>query len=251
MKISILTMCPELFAGFLTSHVLVRAAEMGLAEVEILDIRDFAGGSFRHIDDSPFGGGRGLLLRPEPVLLAMEEAIRRGPGVGVVRAALVPAGEVYDQKKAHSLAACSHLILICGRYEGMDARIYDHVDLRLCIGDYILTGGEIPAMAVADSILRLLSGNLKEGSVEEESFEDGLLEYPQYTQPALWRGQKVPEVLLSGHHERIRAFRLRESLRETLRFRPDLLEKRALTMEEARILRELRREMEEQDEQEV
>ncbi len=242
MKITILTMCPDLFRGFLTSHVVERARERGLGQVEILDIRPFAGGSFRHIDDSPFGGGRGLLLRPEPVMRAMEEAVRRGPSEGVVRAALVPAGLPYDQRTARDLSRCRHLILVCGRYEGMDARLYDRVDMRISLGDYVLTGGEIPAMAVADSVLRLLEGNLKEGSAEEESFENGLLEYPQYTQPALWRGRKVPEVLLSGHHERIRIWRLKESLRETLRFRPDLLEKKTLTGEEARLLEEIREE---------
>ena len=242
MRISILTMCPELFRDFLDSHVVKRAEKLGAGRVRILDIREYAGGSYRHIDDSPFGGGRGLVLRCGPVLDAMKAAEEEGRAEGLgcaFKIALVPAGLPYDQKKARVLAGMDHLILICGRYEGMDARIYDHVDLRLSVGDYILTGGEIPAMAVADSVLRLLKGNLKEGSAEEESFENGLLEYPQYTQPADYQGERVPEVLLSGNHEKIRAWRLRESLRETLSFRPDLLKGRDLTPEESKILAEL------------
>ena len=242
MRISILTMCPELLGGFLDSHVVKRAEKLGAGRVRILDIREYAGGSYRHIDDSPFGGGRGLVLRCGPVLDALKAAEEEGRAEGLgpaFRIALVSAGLPYDQKRARSLAGMEHLILICGRYEGMDARIYDHVDLRLSVGDYVLTGGEIPAMAVADSVLRLLKGNLKEGSAEEESFENGLLEYPQYTQPADYQGQRVPEVLLSGNHEKIRAWRLRESLRETLEYRPDLLRERDLTPEESKILAEL------------
>lgn len=242
MRISILTMCPELFRDFLDSHVVKRAEKLGAGRVRILDIREYAGGSYRHIDDSPFGGGRGLVLRCGPVLDAMKAAEEEGRAEGLgcaFKIALVPAGLPYDQKKVRVLAGMDHLILICGRYEGMDARIYDHVDLRLSVGDYILTGGEIPAMAVADSVLRLLKGNLKEGSAEEESFENGLLEYPQYTQPADYQGERVPEVLLSGNHEKIRAWRLRESLRETLSFRPDLLKGRDLTPEENQFLAEI------------
>lgn len=237
MRISILTMCPELLGDFLNSHVVQRAGKLGIGHVRILDIRSFAGGSYRHIDDSPFGGGRGLVLRCGPVLEAMRAAEEEGGAA--FKIALVPAGLPYDQKRARALAGMDHLILICGRYEGMDARIYDHVDLRLSVGDYILTGGEIPAMAVADSVLRLLKGNLKEGSAGEESFEKGLLEYPQYTQPADYLGEKVPEVLLSGNHEKIRAWRLKESLRETFRYRPDLLEGRKLTPEERKYLAEI------------
>ncbi len=242
MRISILTMCPELLGGFLDSHVVKRAEKLGAGRVRILDIREYAGGSYRHIDDSPFGGGRGMVLRCGPVLEAMKAAEEEGRAEGLgdaFKIALVPAGLTYDQKKARAFSGKEHLILICGRYEGMDARIYDHVDLRLSVGDYILTGGEIPAMTVADSVLRLLKGNLKEGSAEEESFENGLLEFPQYTQPADYQGERVPEVLLSGNHERIRAWRLKESLRETLTFRPDLLKGRDLTPEENQFLAEI------------
>ena len=238
MKISILTMCPEMFGDYLRTHAVTRAAGLGLAEVEIIDIRDFAGGSYRHIDDSPFGGGRGLILRCQPVLDALESVRTEGCHT----AALVPVGRPYQQADAHRLAGQDHLILICGHYEGMDARIYDHVDELISIGDYILTGGELAAMVVTDSVIRLRKGNLKAGSAEEESFENGLLEYPQYTQPADFRGQTVPQVLLSGHHEKIRRWRLKESLRLTLRQRPDLLEGRRLSPEESGLLEEIRAE---------
>ena len=155
---------------------------------------------------------------------------------------MTPAGQKFDQKTARRYAQLDHLILICGHYEGMDERIYSHVDEQISIGDYILTGGEIAAMAVSDAVIRLLPGAIREGSTSEESFENGLLEYPQYTQPAVYEGEAVPEVLLSGHHEKIRKWRLRESLRRTLLMRPDLLEQREMTAEEAEILEELAKE---------
>ena len=157
-----------------------------------------------------------------------------------VTAAMSPAGARFDQKRAHRYADLDHLILICGHYEGMDERIYRHTDEEISIGDYILTGGEIAAMAVTDAVTRLLPGAIRSESTSEESFENGLLEYPQYTQPAVYEGEAVPEILLSGNHEKIRLWRLAESLRRTLERRPDLIEGRALTEEEAGILRDLR-----------
>ena len=247
MRISILTVCPELFGSFLQSHEVKRAAERSGAEVEVVDIRKFAPGSFRHIDDSPYGGGRGMVLRCQPVADAVESVKRRGTEdrkgsgrkVSVRTILLSPAGTVYDQKKARELAAQDHLILICGHYEGFDARIYSWADELVSVGDYILTGGELPAMTVADSVLRLLEGNLKEGGAGEESFENGLLEYPQYTKPAEFRGQKVPEVLLSGDHEAVRKWRLEAALKETMERRPDLLEGRKFTEEEKALLGEM------------
>ena len=239
MRISILTVCPELFGSFLQSHEVKRAAKRSGAEVEVIDIREFAPGSFRHIDDSPCGGGRGMVLRCQPVADAVEAVKECGKNISVRTVLLSPAGTVYDQKKARELAAQDHLILVCGHYEGFDARIYPLADELISVGDYILTGGELPAMAVADSVLRLLEGNLKEGGAGEESFEDGLLEYPQYTKPAEFRGQKVPEVLLSGDHEAVRKWRLKAALKETMERRPDLLEGRNFTEEEKALLREL------------
>ena len=239
MRISILTVCPELFGSFLQSHEVKRAAERSGAEVEVIDIREFAPGSFRHIDDSPYGGGRGMVLRCQPVADAVEAVKEWGTNISVRTILLSPAGTVYDQKKARELASQDHLILVCGHYEGFDARIYTLADELISVGDYILTGGELPAMTVADSVLRLLEGNLKEGGAGEESFEDGLLEYPQYTKPAEFRGQKVPEVLLSGDHEAVRKWRLKAALKETMERRPDLLEGRKFTEEEKALLREM------------
>ena len=250
MRISILTVCPELFGSFLQSHEVKRAAERSGAEVEVIDIREFAPGSFRHIDDSPYGGGRGMVLRCQPVADAVEAVKECGKNISVRTVLLSPAGTVYDQKKARELAAQDHLILVCGHYEGFDARIYPLADELISVGDYILTGGELPAMAVADSVLRLLEGNLKEGSDGEESFEDGLLEYPQYTKPAEFRGQKVPKVLLSGDHEAVRKWRLKAALKETMERRPDLLEGRNFTEEEKALLRELEEQQERRDKQE-
>lgn len=237
MKISILTICPESFESFLKSHVVRRAAEKKLASVEIIDIRDYAGGSFRHIDDSPYGGGRGMLLRCQPVFSAL--AACGGEQEGRIVAALSPAGAVYRQETARRYADASQLVLICGHYEGLDERIIERADEVISIGDYVLTGGELAAMTVADSVLRLLKGNLRQGSAEEESFEDGLLEYPQYTQPAEVEGACVPKVLLSGNHEAIRQWRKQEALRITAERRPDLLRKRAMTAEGWEILERL------------
>ena len=177
-----------------------------------------------------------MVMRCGPVLDALESVRTKDSYVAV----MTPAGRRYDQKQAHAFAKMSHLILICGHYEGMDERIYRHTDEELSIGDFILTGGEIAAAAVADAVIRLLPGALRSESTEEESFENGLLEYPQYTQPAVYEGEAVPEVLLSGNHEKIRRWRLKESLRRTLERRPDLLTGRQMTAEEEEILRELR-----------
>ena len=240
MKITILTMFPQLFDGFLQSPVVQRAIRRESLTLTVVDIKEFAPGSFRHIDDSPFGGGAGMVMRCQPVLDALRH-VKGGDTAGPssVTVALSPAGAVFSQKTARRYRDLDHLVLICGHYEGMDERIYRHVDEEVSVGDYILTGGEIPAMAVADAVIRLLPGALRKESTAEESFEDGLLEYPQYTQPAVYEGEAVPEVLLSGNHEKIRRWRLRESLRRTLERRPDLLENRTMTEEEEEILREL------------
>ena len=229
MKISILTICPEEFESFRRAHVIRRAQELGLLELDVVDMKTYADGSYRHIDDSPFGGGNGLILRCQPVLDAVAAVQEEGARV----IALAPIGTPYRQEIAERLAEEKQLVLICGHYEGMDARIYNHVDEILSVGDYVLSGGELPAMVIADSVTRLLPGNLKAGSAEEESFSAWrrttpdealrLLEYPQYTQPADYRGEKVPEVLLSGNHEAIRRWREEEALRVTRDRRPDLL----------------------------
>ena len=257
MKIHILTVCPEMFAGFEKNHVIDRACRLGVLELSVTDIREYADGCFRKVDDSPYGGGRGMILRVQPILDAVQAIVRQDAvqdvpqrektekttaqdalqreksgtedalqreAEGTCVAVLSPTGTPYNQEIAAKLAGYGHLILICGHYEGIDARVYHHADLVLSVGDYVLSGGEIPAMAVADSVVRLLPGVLKEGSLAEESFTGGLLEYPQYTRPADYQGEKVPQVLLSGNHEAIRQWRREQSLELTARQRPDLLQ---------------------------
>ena len=243
MRISVLTIMPDLFGSFLSGPVLSRAVKNGALEVEIIDIRDFAAGSFRHIDDSPFGGGPGMVMRCQPVLDALRSCragveTSSGPVLETRTVILSPAGDPYTQKKAHEYAGLGHLILICGHYEGMDARIISHSDEQISIGDYILTGGEPAAQVIMDSVARLLPGSLREGSTREESFENGLLEYPQYTQPAVFDGEAVPDVLRSGNHERIRKWRLQQSLLLTRERRPDLFAAYQLTEEEKALLDE-------------
>lgn len=256
MIISVLTIMPELFGSFLQAPVIARAIRKGALEVEIIDIRDYAPGSFRHIDDSPFGGGAGMVMRCQPVLDALRACKNRDNTActdiiqneesGAFTAAaekkdirtviLSPAGTPYTQKKARRFSQTDHLILICGHYEGMDARIYPHADEQISIGDYVLTGGELAAQVIIDSVARLLPGSLRDASTQEESFENGLLEYPQYTQPAVYEGEAVPEVLRSGNHEKIRQWRLQQSLLLTRSMRPDLFEARRLTEEERALL---------------
>lgn len=219
MKISIMTMCPESLHGIEKSTLISRAVKEKRLELEIIDFRDYTKGSFRKIDDSPYGGGRGMIIRCQPVVDALED-IRKEDSHVVL---LSPKGTVYNQKKAREYAAIKHLILICGHYEGFDARIYPYADELISIGDYVLTGGELAAQVVMDSVIRLLDGSLREGSADEESFENGLLEYPQYTRPAEFRGEKVPEVLLSGDHEAIRIWREKQAKKLTEKVRPDLL----------------------------
>ena len=242
MKITFLTIFPQLFDSFLASPIPQRAIKKGVLEVDVVDIKDYSPGSFRHIDDSPFGGGPGMVMRCQPVLDALRAVKKEQPAGTSVTAALSPAGAVFTQKAAHRYADLDHLILLCGHYEGMDERIYRHVDEEVSLGDFILTGGEHAAMAVADAVIRLLPGAIRSESTGEESFENGLLEYPQYTQPAVYDGESVPDVLLSGNHEKIRKWRLKESLRKTLLRRPDLLEGRDLSEEEKRFLEEIKAE---------
>ena len=234
MKITILTIFPEMFHDFLNTSIVSRAINKGIAEIEIVDIRDFAYGSYRHVDDSPFGGGAGMVMKCQPVLDALD-SVRTAVSRTVV---MSPAGEVYSQKKAHAFAEEEHLILICGHYEGMDARICEEADELVSIGDYVLTGGELAAMVITDSIVRLLKGVIRDESTSEESHENGLLEYPQYTKPADYNGKKVPEVLLSGHHEKIRKWRLQQSLKLTREKRPDMFAKYQLSKEEEKLLEE-------------
>ncbi len=235
MKITVLTIFPDMFHDFLNTSIISRSIQKGLVEFEIVDIREYAPGSYRHVDDSPFGGGAGMVMKCQPVLDALE-AVRTENSWSVL---MSPAGQVYTQAKAHEYSEKDHLILLCGHYEGLDERINHHMDELISIGDYVLTGGELASMVISDSVVRLLKGAIRDESTDEESHENGLLEYPQYTKPADYKGEKVPEILLSGHHENIRKWRLKQSLKLTRERRPDLFAKHVLTKEEEKLLQEL------------
>ena len=234
MRITILTIVPETLAGLTATPIIARAIERNQIAIEIMDMRDYVKGSFRDVDDSPYGGGAGMILRCEPVLNALNACWKENSHV----VCLTPVGRIYRQEDARRLCEKEHLILIAGHFEGFDARVYEHCDEMISVGDYILSSGEIPAMAIVDSIVRLLPGVIRQQSTDEESFENGLLEYPQYTRPRDYNGQTVPEVLLSGDHEAIRRYRLKESLLLTEKYRPDLFEKHSLSEEEKELLEE-------------
>ena len=220
MRISVLSVSPESFDSFRESSVVRKAKKSGKLELEVTDIRDYAEGSFRKIDDSPYGGGPGMVLRVDTVSKAISAV--RGESSQVVL--LSPKGVRFDQKKAHEFAALDHLVLVCGHFEGFDARVSQYVDEEISIGDFILTGGEIPAMAICDGVIRLLDGSLREGSADDESFETGLLEYPHYTHPLEYDGRKVPDVLLSGNDAQIKKWRQIQAIIETIEHRPDLFD---------------------------
>ncbi len=238
-RIAILTIFPEAFDSFLGGPVIQRAIQKNLVAIEIVDIRSFADGSYRHIDDSPYGGGAGMIMRCEPVIGALKNTEKASSK----KLFFSPAGKTYTQKMAHDLSREEDLILLCGHYEGMDARIEPYFDGSISLGDYILTGGELPAMIVTDSIVRLLKGALRDASTEDESFENGLLEYPQYTHPLTFEGVSVPDVLTSGNHGRIAEWKRKESLRQTLLKRPDLLKKAELSKQDQKLLEEIKEEI--------
>lgn len=235
MKITILTLFPEMFAGVLEQSILKRAIAKGAAEIELIDIRSFTKDKYGRVDSAPTGGGAGLILKCQPVLDALKSVRTKESHVVL----LSPRGRTYQQAIAHEYTHYSHLILICGHYEGLDERISSYVDEELSIGDYILTGGEIGAMAVLDSVIRLLDGAITKESTEEESFEQGLLEYPQYTEPYEYDGKVIPNILYSGNHKAIAAWRKKEALRITKERRPDLLEHYSMNKQEQKLWEEL------------
>ena len=222
MKITILSICPEQFESFKKTPLIDRNLRSGLLDLQIVDIKNYAKGSFRKVDDSPYGGGPGMILRIQPLLDALND--NRSESSHTVL--LTPSGNRFQQQDAHRLSEMKDLILICGHYEGVDARIYPYVDEWLSIGDYILSGGELPAMVITEALMRLVKGSMKAESTLEESFEQNLLEYPQYTRPADSQGQKVPEILLTGNHEAIRQWRYKQALKLTETNRPDLLKEK-------------------------
>lgn len=219
MKIDILTLFPESFAPFKES-IISRAQKSGIIEINVLNIRDFTKDKHKKCDDTPFGGGAGMLMSVQPVYDAVKSVLTDKSKVIYPS----PSGRVFNSQVSRELAQNEHLIFICGHYEGIDQRLIELFDAdEISIGDYVLTGGEIPTMAIVDSLLRFVPGVLKEASLDEESFSNGLLEYPQYTRPQVFEGLAVPEVLLSGNHQEIAKYRYAESLKKTQRVRPDLL----------------------------
>lgn len=239
MKITILTIFPEMFESVMNSSILGRAREQGLMEVNCVDIRPFSDRKHKNTDDYPFGGGAGMVMLAQPIMDAMASVT--GEGFKGKRIYMGPRGTTLTTAKARELAKEEELVLLCGHYEGVDQRALDEcIDEEISIGDYILTGGELAAMVLTDCVARFIPGVLGSAeSPEEESFSDGLLEYPQYTRPREIHGREVPEVLLSGDHAKIRAWRRVESLRATKKFRPDLLDRAELTEKEKRLLEDL------------
>lgn len=219
LEIDVVCLFPGMLEGPLSESIPGRIQERGLADIRIHDLRQWGLGRHRSVDDAPYGGGAGMVLRPEPVAAALD-ALRRDGSMAIL---LDPGGEVFRQERAAALAAMAHLILLCPRYEGIDERIRELVDLELSIGDYVLSGGEPAALVVIDAVTRLLPGAIDDASTVEESFSAGLLEYPQYTRPADFRGAGIPDVLVSGNHEAVRRWRHAAALERTRRRRPDLL----------------------------
>jgi len=219
LEIDVMTLFPAMFEGPLAQSIPGRIQEQGLASIRIHDLREWGLGRHRSVDDAPYGGGAGMILRPEPVAAALE-ALRRPDSTVIL---LDPVGEVFRQARAASLAERSHLVFVCPRYEGVDERIRSLVDLELSIGDYVLTGGELPALVVIDAVIRLLPGAIEDASTVEESFAAGLLEYPQYTRPPVFRGAAVPAILTSGDHGAVARWRHEQALERTRLRRPELL----------------------------
>ena len=221
MKIDILTLFPSMFDGILSNSIIKRSIEKELVEINIIDFREFSKYNNRQVDDSPYGGGSGMVLMCEPLVSAIEH-YKTDDSLVIL---MCPQGEVYNENKAYELSKYKHIILVCGHYEGYDERIRKFVDLEISIGDYVLTGGEIPAMTITDSIVRLIPGVINDESHLNDSFNDNLLDYPTYTRPVDYRGMKVPEVLLSGNHAKIKEYRESERIKKTKIRRPDLMEK--------------------------
>ena len=219
MRIDILTLFPEMFDGFLNASIIKRARDNGNVDIRIHNFRDYSTDKHGRVDDYPYGGGAGMVLMCEPIFRAIED-IKTDDSIVIM---MSPTGKVFKQEVAVGLSKKKHLILLCGHYEGFDERIRTIVDMELSIGDYVLTGGEVPAMVITDAVTRLIPGVITSESLDSESFNDGLLDYPNYTKPVEFRGMRVPDVLLSGHHENIRKYREEERIKRTKEVRSDLV----------------------------
>ena len=221
MKITILTLFPEMFVP-LKESIIGRAADSGKLQIDIVNIRDYSQDRHSKCDDYPFGGGAGMVMMPQPIASAIDAA---DPSHTAHRIYMSPKGQRFTQQKVFELVEKPEILLLCGHYEGVDQRVIDmFIDEEISIGDYVLTGGELPAMVVCDAVARYVDGVLSQGSLVDESFADGMLEYPQYTRPAVFRGESVPQVLLSGNHQKVAEWRREESLKLTKKLRPDLLQ---------------------------
>ncbi|WP_078395402.1 tRNA (guanosine(37)-N1)-methyltransferase TrmD [Shouchella patagoniensis] len=243
MKIDVLTLFPEMFAGVFRSSILKQASDRGLVSFKTVNFRDYALNKHRKVDDYPYGGGAGMVLSPQPIFDAVKSVKTEAETKPRV-IMLCPQGVPYSQKKAEELAKEDHLIFLCGHYEGFDERVREHlVTDEISLGDYVLTGGELGAMVIADSVTRLIPGVLgNENSAITDSHSTGMLEHPHYTRPADFRGMRVPDILLSGHHANIEEWRLKESLRRTYARRPDLLEANSLSETEKKLLEKVKNE---------
>ena len=223
MKIELLTIFPEMFESFLNTSILGRAQAAGHIQVHATDIRPFSASKHKNTDDYPFGGGAGMVMTPQPIASAIDAI---DPDHKALRIFTSPKGETFKQSKVKSLIDSGHIIILCGHYEGVDQRIIDYyIDEEISIGDYVLTGGELPAMVITDCLARYVDGVISEGSLSEESFQGGLLEYPQYTRPQDFNGMKIPEVLVSGNHGEVDKWRKEQAIEITKKKRPDLLKK--------------------------
>lgn len=243
LRIDIITIFPEMFRGPFDVSILKKAQDRGFVEIKVHNLRDFTEDKHRTVDDYPYGGGSGMVMKPEPIFKAVR-TLRKEKSEVIL---LSPSGDLFNQKIAEELSKKDHLILICGRYEGVDERVKKIITREISIGDYVLTGGEIPAMVLVDAIVRLIPGVLGDpNSLKEESFQWGILEYPQYTHPREFEGMEVPEILLSGNHKEIRRWRRKEALRKTFLKRPDLLGKVELTQEDLELLEEIKKELREE-----
>ena len=237
MKIDILTLFPEMCEAVLSASIIGRARKAGKVEINCVNIRDFSGNKHNKVDDTPYGGGMGMIMAAEPIYNAYKSLWNEGEEKPFL-IYLSPKGETFKQSEAVTLSQKEHIVLLCGHYEGIDERVIEEiVDMEISIGDFVLTGGELPALTVADAVCRMLPGVLSEDiCFEEESHFSGLLEFPQYTKPAVWNGREVPEVLLSGHHANITKWRREKSLEETLKRRPDMLDAATLSKDDLKYI---------------
>ena len=235
MKITILTLFPDMFTGFLSNSIIKRAISKGVVEISIVNIRDYTKDSYGRVDTPPIGGGAGLIMKCQPIV----DALKANDGEKHHKVLLSPRGKTFNQKKAVEFSKLDNLMIICGHYEGIDERVNDYVDELVSIGDYVLTGGEIPSMAISDAVIRLLDGAISSESLSEESFSNDTLEYPQYTEPREFEGKRVPDILYTGNHTAIEKYRRKESLKLTKKYRRDLFEKLELSKADKKLLKEL------------